>query len=217
MDRFSGMLDLGGRRGSGGGHKSPTAPPLAQMRRLNDKDLFGDYSLVSNQAWSKARPSTGNIEFDLRKSAKQAPTFALQQAETNTPARDGEAGGLPAETTPTIVPPGGMGANATTAHPMSQAQHGETTMATTAQIMPYWGFNKALKNWGTGNEASIAWDLKWQKEVNSNAQTIKQLQDVVGGLQDFRTYLSIKLGSAYVTVLHLPMKFVAISEATQHL
>ncbi len=28
-------------------------------------------------------------------------------------------------------------------------------------------------------------DLKWQKDVDSNAQKIKQFQDVVGGLQDF--------------------------------
>jgi hypothetical protein len=46
---------------------------------------------------------------------------------------------------------------------------------------------------------------------------IKQFQEVVGGLQEFRTYLLIKPGSAFVTVLHSPMKFVAISEATQHL
>ncbi len=46
---------------------------------------------------------------------------------------------------------------------------------------------------------------------------IKQFQEVVGGLQEFWTYLLIKPGSAFVTVLHLPLKFVAISEATQHL
>jgi hypothetical protein len=83
--------------------------------------------------------------------------------------------------------------------------------------MPYFGFNEALKKWGTGNKASIARDLQWKKEVDGDAQKIKQFQDVVGGLQDFRTYLLIKPGSAFVPVLHLPMKFVAISEATQHL
>jgi hypothetical protein len=90
-------------------------------------------------------------------------------------------------------------------------------MAKTAQIMPYSGFNKALKKWGTGNKASLTWDLKWQKEVDGNAQKNKQFQDVVGGLQDFRTYLLIKPVSAFVTVLHSPMKFVATSKATQHL
>ncbi len=110
-----------------------------------------------------------------------------------------------------------MGANATTAHLMPQAQTRGPATATTAQIMPYLGFNKALNKWGMGHKASIARDLKWQKEVNGNAQKIKQFQDVVGGLKDFRTCLLIKHGSAFVTVLHLPMKFVAISKATQHL
>ncbi len=68
-----------------------------------------------------------------------------------------------------------------------------------------------------GNEVSIVRDLKWQKDVNGSAQKHKRFQDVVGGLQDFQTYLFIKPGSAFVTVLHLPMKFVAIGEATQHL
>jgi hypothetical protein len=76
MDHFSGMFDLGGRRGLGGGRESLTAPPPAWMRCLNDKDSFGEYSLVSNQARYKAGPPMGNIKFDLRKSAKQAPTFA---------------------------------------------------------------------------------------------------------------------------------------------
>jgi hypothetical protein len=89
--------------------------------------------------------------------------------------------------------------------------------ATPAQIVPYPGFNKALKKWGIGNDASIVRDLKWQRDVDGNAQKIKQLQDVVRGLQDFSTYLFIKPGSAFVMVLHLPMKFVAISKATQHL
>jgi hypothetical protein len=42
--------------------------------------------------------------------------------------------------------------------------------ATMATIVPYLGFTKALKKWGTEDNASIAWDLKWQKEVDGNAQ-----------------------------------------------
>ena len=34
---------------------------------------------------------------------------------------------------------------------------------------------------------------------------IKQFQEVVGGLQDFRTYLLMKPGSAFVTILHSPI------------
>jgi hypothetical protein len=83
------MFDLGGRRGLGGGCKLPTAPPPARQRNLSNKDLFGEYSLVSNQARSEAGPPTGNIKFDLHKSAKQSRPFAtrrlwvLDQADTH--------------------------------------------------------------------------------------------------------------------------------------
>jgi hypothetical protein len=100
---------------------------------------------------------------------------------------------------------------------MPQAQPGGAATATMAQIMPYLGFNEALTKWGVGIEASITRNLKWQKDVNGNTQKIKQFQDVVRGLQDFLTYLFIKPGNAFVTVLHSPMKFIAISKATQHL
>jgi hypothetical protein len=46
---------------------------------------------------------------------------------------------------------------------------------------------------------------------------IKQFQEVAGSLQDFLTYLFIKPGSAFATVLHSPIKFVALTEGTQHL
>ena len=72
---------------------------------------------------------------------------------------------------------------------------------------------------GTKHDTTAARDLTWQRDINinSNTQKIKQFQEVVGGLQDFRTYLFMKPGSAFVTVLHSPMKLVAISEATEHL
>jgi hypothetical protein len=53
---------------------------------------------------------------------------------------------------------------------MPQPQSGGPARATTAQIMPYLGFNKALKKCGMGNEASIMQDLKWQKDVEGNMQ-----------------------------------------------
>ncbi len=40
---------------------------------------------------------------------------------------------------------------------------------------------------------------------------------MVGALQDFRTYLLIKPGTVFVTVLHSPIKFVVLFEGTQHL
>jgi hypothetical protein len=46
---------------------------------------------------------------------------------------------------------------------------------------------------------------------------IKQFQEVAGAIQDFKTYLFLKKGSIFCTVMHSPMKFVALSDATQHL
>jgi hypothetical protein len=56
-----------------------------------------------------------------------------------------------------------------------------------------------------------------QKFVNGNTAKIKQFQEVPGALQEFKTYLFIKKGSTNCTVLHSPLKFVAIRDATQHL
>jgi len=67
---------------------------------------------------------------------------------------------------------------------------------------------------GTSGDTTTVQDLKWHWDVNGDMQKIKQFQEVVGGLQDFRTYLLIKPGSAFLTVIHLPLKFLAISEAT---
>jgi hypothetical protein len=86
----------------------------------------------------------------------------------------------------------------------------------TVLIRPYSGIDEALKRWGLNGDTTAARDLKWQRDANGDTQKIKQFQEVVEGLQDFRTYLLIKPGSAFVTVLHLPMKFATISEATQH-
>jgi hypothetical protein len=46
---------------------------------------------------------------------------------------------------------------------------------------------------------------------------ITQFQDVAGALQEFKTYLFMKPGSAFCTIVHSPMKFMAIIEATKHL
>ncbi len=60
-------------------------------------------------------------------------------------------------------------------------------------------------------------ELLLQKRVEGNSAKIKQFQEVVGALQDFKTYLFIKKGSVFCMIMHLPMKFVALSDATQHL
>jgi hypothetical protein len=98
-----------------------------------------------------------------------------------------------------------------------QPQPGGPTQTATRPTGPYSRFNEALKRWGPSGDTTTGRDLKWQWDVNGDTQKIKQFQEVVGGLQDFRTNLLIKPVSAFVTVLHSPMKFVVISEATQHL
>jgi hypothetical protein len=50
--------------------------------------------------------------------------------------------------------------------------------------------------------------------VDGDTSKIKLFQETVGGLKEFKTYLFIKKGSVYCTVLHFPMKFMAIKEAT---
>ncbi len=39
----------------------------------------------------------------------------------------------------------------------------------------------------------------------------------MGSIQDFKAYLFVKQGSGFITVMHSPLKFAAISAATQHL
>ncbi len=90
-------------------------------------------------------------------------------------------------------------------------------MATSTGISTYSGFDNAIHKWGMGTKASIARDLKWQRDVDGDPQKTTLFKEVVGGLQDFGTYLFMKWGSAFMTVMHSPMKFVAISKATKHL
>jgi hypothetical protein len=115
--------------------------------------------------------------------------------------------------------PGGQGRAITPNHPGLQLQPGGQAQTATGPIRPYSGFDEALKRWEPSGDTTATRDLKWQRDVNGDTQKIKQFQEVVGGLQrqDFWTYRLMKPGSAFVTVLHSPMKLVTISEATQHL
>ncbi len=95
-------------------------------------------------------------------------------------------------------------------NPGGQGTGGQAQTAT-GPIRPYSGFDEALKRWGLSGDTTATRDLKWQRDVNGDTQKIKQFQEVVGGLQDFRTYLLMKPGSAFVTILPSPKKFVAIN------
>ncbi len=81
----------------------------------------------------------------------------------------------------------------------------------------YSGMATAIAKWGTGDKISQTTELRWQRGVGGDRTKADQFCEVVGALQDFKTYLFIKLGSAFCTVIHSPLKFVAIIEATQQL
>ncbi len=141
----------------------------------------------------------------------------MQQETNNVTARYDKNNGMPVGSNPAAIPPGRPGANSNTANLIAQMQGGGAAMATATTSTPYSGFNKAIKKWGLGMEVTILRDLKLQKEVDGDVQKITHFKDVVGGQQDFCMYLFMKPGRAFVTVLHSPMKFVAISKTMQHL
>ncbi len=219
MDQISNMFDLGGgRRGTRGGRKLLPALQPARQRQSNDEDLFDNYSIISSQARSLGGgPPARNIEFALGRNTEQPPPSVTQQETHISTARYNKNDSIPVGGNPAAIPPGGPGAHPNTANSMAQTQGGGAAMATVTASMPYSGLDEAIKKWGLGTESSILQDLNWQKELAGDVQKISQFKEVVGGLQDFRTYLFMKPGSAFVTVLQSPMKFVAISEATQHL
>jgi hypothetical protein len=211
------MFDLsGGRRATGGGRESLPAPQPARQRRSNDKDSLDTYSMISSPARSVGGgPPARIIEFTLGRNTEQLPPSVTQQETHSATATSDENEGVTLlGGNPAAIPPGGPGAHPNTVNLMAQMQGGSATATVTT---PYSGFEEAIKKLGLGTESSIAQDLKWQKEVTGDAQKISQFKEVVGGLQDFRTYLFMKPGSAFATVLHSPMKFVAISKAMQHL
>jgi hypothetical protein len=75
----------------------------------------------------------------------------------------------------------------------------------------------AIKKWGIGDTVTQSVELRWQQGVAGKKTKIPQFQDVAGALQKSKTYLFMKPESAFCTILHSPMKFMAITEATKHL
>ncbi len=95
---------------------------------------------------------------------------------------------------------------------------GQATQATTTLLTPlYSGMSTAIQKWGTRDTVSQGCELAWQKRVEGDKTKITQFQEMVGALQEFKTYLFMKRGSAFCTVIHSPTKFMALNEATQHL
>ncbi len=82
---------------------------------------------------------------------------------------------------------------------------------------PYSGLAAAVAKWQTDDTTALVQELEWQRGVGGDKTKITQFQEVAEALQEFKTYLFVKPGSAFCTVVHSPMKFMAISEAMQHL
>ncbi len=140
-----------------------------------------------------------NIKFELGKRNKQPPPEETQgQTTPREGGRNNTLGGSPLAG----FYPGGAGNIAMTANPMPQPLGRGAAMATTTRARPYSGFDEALKKWGLGTDMTVLQDLKWQKEVDGDAQKVNLFKEVVKGLQDFQTYILIKPGNAFVTVLH---------------
>ena len=166
---------------------------------------------MSNQrSRSVAGPPKRAVKFTLRGS--NDPTTIRLATESQS--REGDEEGHYMEPAQSGPSPEGQGTAITPHHPGLQPQPGGQVQTATGPIKPYSGFDEALKRWGPSGDITATWDLKWQRDVNGDMLKIKQFQEVVGGLQDFWTYLLMKPGSAFVTILHLPVKFVTISEAT---
>jgi hypothetical protein len=82
---------------------------------------------------------------------------------------------------------------------------------------PYSGMAASINKWGVSDAKTQAQELLWQQGVGGNKAKIEQFCDVAEALQEFKRYIFMKLGGAFCTVVHSPMKFMAITEATQQL
>lgn len=82
---------------------------------------------------------------------------------------------------------------------------------------PFSGIAAATEKGGVGTPTTIPQELNWQRRVEGDPARINQWKDTMGSIQDFKAYLFVKPGSCFVTVVHSPMKFAAISAATMHL
>jgi hypothetical protein len=82
---------------------------------------------------------------------------------------------------------------------------------------PYSGMAAPINKWGIGDAKMQVQELRWQQGAGGNKAKLGQFRDVNRALQEFKTYLFVKPGSAFCTVVHSPMKFMAIMEATQQL
>jgi hypothetical protein len=99
----------------------------------------------------------------------------------------------------------------------AQATDRENTTHIATEATAYSGVGAAIRKSGLGTKMTITQDLAWQQSVKGDPTKINQWKEVMGSIQDFKAYLFIRQESGFATVMHSPLKFAAISVATQHL
>jgi hypothetical protein len=201
------IFTLGGQQGQGG---REALPPVPQELRWGGRDDFdGDNFTLSSRSRNRERDQNSRQPLPIVQFAtNRDDSSQLQEPDHRTPPTFGGE----ERTNP---PPGGQWTN---------QDRGAPTREGTVQPQPaaantpaYSGFAAAIKWWGTGTYKENRSELKWQADVGGEVPKMKLFQETMGALQDFCTYLFIKPGSAFVTVLHSPIKFAALTKGTQHL
>jgi hypothetical protein len=152
----------------------------------------------------------GNVQFDL---PRESNTFGIRGS--------GTALGPPAYISQYWEEGQGNDGATTAQRGRAAAGPAQGTITPMAPVVPskgvYSGMATAVTKWGIGDKITQTNKLHWQQGVGGDKTKIEQFCEVAGALQEFKTYLFIKPGSAFCTVIHSPMKFVAITDATQQL
>jgi hypothetical protein len=202
------IFALGGERQPAGGSHPP--PPPRRAPADNDEQSWERFDLNNASAPNVAGQfgfQGGCVQVDLQGGAN---TFSLGRGSpppgppANISQHWGEGGDGTAMTPTGPAPGGGYIA------PPQQAW-----LLTTRG--PYSGMAAAIDKWGVGDAKTQAQELLWQQGVGGDKAKIEQFRDVAGALQEFKAYIFVKPGGTSCTVVHLPMKFMAITEATQQL
>ena len=211
MDNIRNMFTLGGGGPTRGGGASPIP---RRSNTDNDEQSWerlagGDDMSAPNVAGQFGRQGGGG-QFDPREGGENVFTLGVGNPTQAPPAEITQPWGETRER-PTRDPPGStrpIGGFASEPPQMPEAP---------SRTIPYSGLAAAVARWKTNDAETVERELNWQRRVEGDKARIALFQEMAGGLQDFKTYLFIKPGSAYCTIVHSPMKFMAISEATRHL
>jgi hypothetical protein len=203
------IFTLGGnRQPSGGDPPTPTRHASMDTNKQSWEQVDQDNASTPNVTGQSGRQG-GIVQFELQGGAN---TFSLggggtpQGPPTNIPQYWGEGDNSVATTQK------GLAAGGSYLAPPQQAM-----LMTTGGT--YSGMTMAIHKWGIGDAKTQAQELRWQQGMGGDKNKIEQFCEVAGALQAFKTYLFMKPGSAFCTVVHLSMKFLflAITEATQQL